>query len=76
MDVAARAEAAGFPTVAHVLRAWARETPRELAETLEAFASGRAIAALRDPNRATEEHHRRVADALRRAATLIRSEAA
>lgn len=74
-EIAARAEAAGFPTVAQAVRAWAHEPRAELAETLEAFADGRAVAALRERGAAAQDHHRRVAAALRRAANLLRSEA-
>lgn len=72
-EIADRADAAGFEGVARVLRLWAREPRGELADTLEAFADVHAIAALRstDPRR-----HQRLADAYRRAATLLRAEAA
>ena len=71
--VAERAEAAGFASVAGVVRAWAEEPVGELAATLDAFADVHALAALRVPRGSSE--HLRIASALRRAAALLREAA-
>lgn len=73
-EIADRADAAGFPSVSQALRAWEREPRPELADTLRALADVHALAAIRFPH--DTRPHRKIADAFRRAAALLLSEAA
>lgn len=63
-----------FPTVAACLRAWAQEPRSEVAETLDAFGDGRALAPLREGPGEARERHLAVAAELRRVAAALRGE--
>lgn len=62
----------GFPTVASCLRTWAQEPRGEVAEALDAFGDGRALAALREGPGEARERHLAVAFELRRVAAALR----